>query len=87
MPSFFPYPSIQVNRGFLITGTGKSESSLETAGFSQLTHVINGIPLPEAVLTLFSKPQFATSDKNPLISLWILQLFLFYSGKAEPIIH
>lgn len=72
MLSFFPHPSIRVNRGFLITGAGKSKSTSEAAGFSQLTHVKNGIPLPAAIITpppLFSKPQYATSDKKTKSSL------------------
>lgn len=86
MLSFFPYPSIQVNRGFLITGTGKSESSLETAGFSQLTHVKNGIPPPEAILTpplLFYKPQFATSDKIHSALCGFFSYFSFIQGRLS----
>lgn len=67
MPSLFPHLGTRVNRGFLITGAGKRKSSSEAAGFSQLTHVKNGMPLPAAIimpLPLIFKPQFATSDKK-----------------------
>lgn len=66
MLSSFPHPSIQVNRGFLITGAGKSKvAQKQLASLNWL--IKNGIPLPAAIITpppLFSKPHFATSDKK-----------------------